>query len=176
MAAATMLPTPGPTVQPLPREIIKWLQSLDLSFAVKNPRRDFANGYLTAEILSRYYLKDINMNNFENGTRLAAKVDNWELIYKFCKKKGSKDGIQISKHLIDPVIHCATGAAEALVYHLYGMLTKRQVQQFESTAQAQAQMITVPAFMRDTASRRLKDPEIDRIQDRYSRSIGRSRP
>jgi hypothetical protein len=151
-------------MQPLPREIIKWLQSLDLSFAVKNPKRDFANGYLTAEILSRYYVKDINMNNYENGTRLAAKVDNWEQIYKFCKKRG----VQISKHLIDPVIHCAPGAAEALVFHLYNLMTKRSVKQFEGTVPNQH---AVPAFMRDTASRRLKDPEIDRIQDNISRTI-----
>merc|ERR1719265_698330 len=27
------------------------------------------------------------MMNFENGTRLAAKVDNWEQLYKVFKKK-----------------------------------------------------------------------------------------
>lgn len=148
---------------PLPREIIKWLQSLDLSFVLKNPKRDLTNGYLVAEIVSRYYPKDINMMNFENGTRLAAKVDNWEQLYKLFKKKG----LAVMKQDFDPVIHCAPGAAVMFILKLYMILTKKTIKPF---APAPPDSMP-PAYMRETASRRLKDHEISRIEDRVDRTI-----
>ena len=35
---------------PVPREIAKWLDSLDLAYEVRNFRRDLANGYLNKKI------------------------------------------------------------------------------------------------------------------------------
>eukprot|EP00933_Yihiella_yeosuensis_P016990 TRINITY_DN14331_c0_g5_i1.p1 TRINITY_DN14331_c0_g5~~TRINITY_DN14331_c0_g5_i1.p1 ORF type:complete len:848 (+),score=176.39 TRINITY_DN14331_c0_g5_i1:57-2600(+) len=148
---------------PLPREIIKWLQSLDLSFSVKNPKRDLCNGFLVAEIMNRYYPKDVDILTYENGARLECKVDNWEQLYKCFQKQN----FGMTKPDFDPVIHCAPHAAEGFLFKLYNCLTKRTVKLMQPATSGEP----LPAFMRDTASKRMKDPEVDRITDNVERTI-----
>ncbi|XP_075716348.1 spermatogenesis-associated protein 4 [Rhinoderma darwinii] len=107
----------------VPREVLKWLQSLDLSFCPKNFRRDLSNGYTTAEIFYWYYPDDIQMHSFDNGTSLATKLGNWSQLEKFFMKRK----LNVSKELIDGTIHCKPGAAEILVQEIYVMLTHKRV-------------------------------------------------
>ncbi|GBG31301.1 Spermatosis-associated protein 4 [Hondaea fermentalgiana] len=149
----------------LPREVLRWLQGLDLSYTIKNVRRDFANGYLFAEICARYFANEVNMHNFSTGTSMTSKNDNWFLL----KKLLARLGIDCSKDLVTEIVHSKSGAAVELVERLFTHLTERKVHR---VAQPQ-KPLRVPAFARDTASnlikRRLKEPDLIHLQDELAR-------
>ena len=48
-------------------------------------RRDFANGFLLAEVLARYYPSDIEMHSFENVASTELKRANWAVLCKLFK-------------------------------------------------------------------------------------------
>lgn len=58
----------------LPRSVVKWLQGLDLTFVIKNPKWDFSNGFLVAEIFSWYYPDDVKLMTYNTGQSLDAKM------------------------------------------------------------------------------------------------------
>lgn len=44
--------------------------------------RDLSNGYLVAEIFSRYYPHDISVYSYHNGVSFSSKQKNWSRIQK----------------------------------------------------------------------------------------------
>eukprot|EP00667_Euglena_gracilis_P009933 EG_transcript_10104 len=109
----------------LPREILKWIQGLDLSYSVKNPKRDFSNGFLLAEILSRYW-REVPLHSFDTGSSLIKKADNWQTLEKVLKKRG----FHLSRDVIDGVMHQKNGHVVPLLENIYTFLTKREIQSF----------------------------------------------
>lgn len=136
----------------LPREVLKWLQSLDLSYSVKNVKRDFSNGFLVAEIFSRYYQNDIQMHSFDNGSSVKRKLDNWQQLNKFFMKR---DIPLIDKQLIEDVVHCKDKAGVKFVCEMYKYLTARGIPDMEALRVSGED--EVPYFARPTASRLIKE-------------------
>ncbi|KAJ3043248.1 spermatogenesis-associated protein 4 [Rhizophlyctis rosea] len=116
----------------LPREVIKWLQSLDLSYSVKNPKWNFANGLLISEIFARYYPSEqlLEPHKFYKGESAGLKRSNWvgwsavEQLQKFFKLHN----IVIPQEACDAVMNCQIDAASLFVENLYTLLTGRRVQ------------------------------------------------
>ncbi|XP_044061877.1 spermatogenesis-associated protein 4 [Siniperca chuatsi] len=140
----------------LAREVVKWLQSLDLSFYPKNVLRDFSNGYLVAEIFSRYYPQDFPVHSYDKGTSLSAKQSNWRQIEKSLQKQN----LHFMKEVIDGTIHCKPGAAELLVQEVYSILTNRSirdVQDPEPDFTDKEYQGLLPPLARSTASKAIKN-------------------
>jgi len=144
-------------MQTLPREVLKWVQSLDLSYSVRNSKRDFANGFLVAEIFSRYFPQEISMHTFENGTKMAVRNDNWEQLFRFFKKRN----LPFGKADFDPVINVAPGAATALLVKCYTLLTRRTIPVFtiRETPPGSTVEITATNSNADAGDISLADPQ-----------------
>ncbi|ETV86494.1 hypothetical protein, variant 1 [Aphanomyces astaci] len=136
----------------LNRELLRWLQSLDLAYSVKNIKRDFSNGFLIAEILSRYYDKDISMHSFDNGIGLKVKKDNWDQLLKFMQKIPDFDPVG-GKSSADGVMHCENGAAVTYLGKLYQCLTKRELQ----TVQPRPVEEDIPPYAKPTGSTLIRE-------------------
>ncbi|KAI8918784.1 hypothetical protein BC831DRAFT_482403, partial [Entophlyctis helioformis] len=129
----------------LPREVIKWLQSLDLSIPIKNPKRDFANGYLVAEIFSRYYPNELQVWLFYTGDSTNQKSNNWEVLAKFFRKHN----VNVPKEAMDAVMNCHTDAAVRFVENVYMLLTNKSLPE-RSLAKTDDEI--VPQFALPTTS------------------------
>ncbi|XP_072040938.1 spermatogenesis-associated protein 4-like [Amphiura filiformis] len=140
----------------LPRDVFKWLQSLDLTFPIRNVRRDFSNGYLVAEIFSWYYPQDIQMHSYDNCNGLPGKVGNWSQLKTFFKRRS----IDIPQELVEGTIHAKPDAAELLVQFLYTKLTNRKIKRLaldhEIDFTDHRYQMSLPIHARATASMAVK--------------------
>ena len=164
----------------LPRELAKWLQSLDLSYKVKNISRDLANGFSVAEILSRYpvpyvtglpydvtnYYR-VNMQEFSNGISFSERTTNWKHITDILTRKYH---MQFPPDLPDKVKCQAPNAALEFLCLLYKFLTRKNLNIFNKIDETEKyknynEFSMMPNYMRPTTNVLIRDNETQRIDD-----------
>jgi len=128
----------------LPREVLKWIQSLDLAYSVKHVKRDFSNGFLVAEIFSRYYPRDIQMHSYDNGNAYKAKKDNWNQLIKVFSKLGLN---LLNNEEAHQIATLEGSVAVEFLIRCYQVLTSRKV----STVSKQPTMDKEPGYARETS-------------------------
>ncbi|KAL5012731.1 hypothetical protein ScPMuIL_011282 [Solemya velum] len=141
----------------LPREVLKWIQSLDLTWQIKTPKWDITNGYLIAEIFSWYFPQDIQMHSYNNGTSLDSKQRNWALLKEFIKR----NKLEIPEEFIEGTIHCKERASALLLEQMYEILTNRKVKKIPLEGDMdftdRAYQIKLPMHARSTACKAVKN-------------------
>jgi len=109
----------------LPREVLKWLLSLDLQTSLKNIKREFRTGTVVAEILYWYYPKMCYPAFSYNISTSSEKVaTNWRVLTEMFKKLR----INIPLSLVNGTQYSKEGAAELLACKLYTLLTNRKLE------------------------------------------------
>lgn len=144
------------------REVVRWLQSLDLSFPVKNPKRDLTNGFTVAEILSRYD-KEVAMHSFDTGMAMTRRIDNWHQIQKILQRM---ECATIGKEAVEGTMQAKGDAALKLLEELYMFLTKRPLRE-NVIAPVRPTALDMPGYARPTAAivlREANDPSAQRLQ------------
>lgn len=96
----------------IPRDITRWFDKLDLTYAVRNLTRDLANGFVVAEIISRYPpkdkdKKDLDIYTFYNSLSIEKRIDNWTRIAQVLRQRGYRIGPED----YEPVIYLKKDAA-----------------------------------------------------------------
>ena len=134
----------------LPRDLHVWLQSLDLSSPVKHPKRDFSNGYLVAEIVSRYLPGALSLRQFSNASSIEGRLANWEQLERVVQKQGWP----LTRREMDELMHGQPNSHIRFLSHLYSILTSRTAGHF--TAPAATAAASAPSFLAPTASTLVK--------------------
>ena len=164
----------------LPRELAKWLQSLDLSYKVKNISRDLANGFSVAEILSRYpvpYVTNlpydvtnyyrVNMQEFSNGISFSERTTNWKHITDILTRKYH---MSYPPDLPDKVKCQAPNAALEFLCLLYKFLTRKNLNVLNKIDETEKyknynEFGVLPNYMKPTTNLLIRDNETQRIKD-----------
>ena len=94
---------------PVTRNLFVWLRYLKLKkFRSERIRNDLANGYVVAEVLSKFFPAQISTHSFDLAIHSKAKKDNWLQLKKFFRRY-SKFGEILKQRDIDILVDPTVG-------------------------------------------------------------------
>ncbi|XP_024391699.1 uncharacterized protein [Physcomitrium patens] len=143
-----------------------------LMYCMVSIGRDFSNGFLVAEIFSRYFPREIKMHSYDYGTKNEKKTDNWAQLQKFFKKIS----FMILKDEVETIVKCQTpDGAGPLLERMYKFLTlkrskpeegkiekqERQHQQNSTVNSESAKMSSAPVSARMDICKLSRDTHIE---------------
>lgn len=105
-----------------PRELIKWIEKLNLSYKITNFRRDLSNGYVISEVLFRYD-NNVNLNYFRNNLSLNSKFKNWKRIQKILKSKN----FDLKDEIVRKIVFMEKDGGIDFIISLYKHYTKKEL-------------------------------------------------
>ncbi|CRH01299.1 conserved Plasmodium protein, unknown function [Plasmodium relictum] len=141
----------------LPREIIKWLQYLDLSHSFKNIK-SASNGILISEIINIYMPQSINMNSLENGFSKEIKKKNWLII----KKILTNLNIFFDEASI---INSDKKEITNLFIQLYEYFNQKKHQKEQLCVKEGNNELQIPSFARSTITQKVRESNVHDIED-----------
>ena len=158
------------------RAVLRWLQTLDLSLSYRNPRDDFASGFLISEIVGHYIKLE---TVYVNSVKEAQRKDNWEQLQKIFDNP--QNHLSVSKELCAKVLGKQEKAYIQLLDILYERFTHRKsvhVKLGDITTKAVAppptdvQDIEKPDIPKEEVPE--KEPEVPPVVPKRQRFIGSS--
>lgn len=97
------------------REVIRWLQSLDLTYQVRYPQQDLSNGFTLAEIASRHDRR-VAMHSYVPGCSSECKRRNWKALLRDLQRIGCA---VVTTEMAEATMQGKPGAALAVLEKFY---------------------------------------------------------
>jgi hypothetical protein len=105
-----------------PRALLKWFETLELPYKIKNFRTDLSNGFLVASIVCRHVPR-VNINQFYNSSSVDKKFQNWKIIQKML----GKEDFELKDQEIKAIVFMEEMVALQLVIRIYEHYTKSKI-------------------------------------------------
>ncbi|ANQ09923.1 Uncharacterized protein PCOAH_00044860 [Plasmodium coatneyi] len=141
----------------VPREIIKWLQYLNLPYSFRNIK-NASNGVIVAEIINIYLPQTINMNSLENGFGKEIKKKNWQII----KRTLTSLSIYFDE---TAVINSEKNAIINLFVQLYEHFNGKKIKNELYSSKEESSELSVPSFARSTITQKVRESNVHDIVD-----------